>query len=192
MGLEQAGDRRGRDQRHVAGEDEHGLALLDQLPARRGSRRRCRRPRAARPSRRPRAGRRRGRVPGETIAATRPAPASRAARIGQATIARPQTGCSIFGVEERIRVPSPGRHDEDQGGAHLPDRIGAKRAASLGSSFVGVSGARESILADESDRGQRPAGEDQVDADQQADRPVGASWGTWRGRGSRSAGRRRR
>ena len=45
--------------------------------------------------------------PGETIAATRPAPASRAARIGQATIGRPQTGCSIFGGEERMRVPSP-------------------------------------------------------------------------------------
>jgi hypothetical protein len=37
-------------------------------------------------------------MPGETIAATRAAPASRAARIGQATIGRPQTGCSIFGV----------------------------------------------------------------------------------------------
>ena len=46
-------------------------------------------------------------IPGETIAATRPAPASRAARIGQATIARPQTGCSIFGREDRIRVPFP-------------------------------------------------------------------------------------
>ena len=45
--------------------------------------------------------------PGETIAATRPAPASRAARIGQATIGRPQTGCSIFGRLERMRVPSP-------------------------------------------------------------------------------------
>ena len=45
--------------------------------------------------------------PGETIAATRPAPASRAASTGQATIGRPQTGCSIFGSEERMRVPSP-------------------------------------------------------------------------------------
>ena len=45
--------------------------------------------------------------PGETIAAIRPPPASRAARIGQATIGRPQTGWSIFGSEERIRVPSP-------------------------------------------------------------------------------------
>ena len=45
--------------------------------------------------------------PGETIAATSPAPASRAARIGQATIARPQTGCSIFGRLERMRVPAP-------------------------------------------------------------------------------------
>ncbi len=46
---------------------------------------------------------------GETITATHsaPAPASRAARIGQATIGRPQTGCSIFGSEERMRVPSP-------------------------------------------------------------------------------------
>ena len=45
--------------------------------------------------------------PGETIAATSPAPASRAARIGHATRGRPQTAWSIFGVEERIRVPSP-------------------------------------------------------------------------------------
>ena len=30
VGLEQAGDRRGGDQRHVAGEDEDGLGLLDQ------------------------------------------------------------------------------------------------------------------------------------------------------------------
>jgi hypothetical protein len=27
--------------------------------------------------------------------------------IGQATSGRPQTVCSIFGVEERMRVPSP-------------------------------------------------------------------------------------
>jgi hypothetical protein len=46
-------------------------------------------------------------VPGETIATTSPAPASRAARMGQATIGLPQTGCNIFGSEERIRVPSP-------------------------------------------------------------------------------------
>src|SRR5215208_8286720 len=44
---------------------------------------------------------------GETITQTRSAPASRAARTGQATIGRPQTGCSIFGTDERIRVPSP-------------------------------------------------------------------------------------
>ena len=44
---------------------------------------------------------------GETMATTRPTPASRAATIGQATIARPQTGCSIFGRLERMRVPSP-------------------------------------------------------------------------------------
>ena len=44
---------------------------------------------------------------GETITHTRSAPASRAASTGQATIGRPQTGCSIFGIDERIRVPSP-------------------------------------------------------------------------------------
>ena len=52
---------------------------------------------------------------GETIAATRPAPASRAARIGQATIGRPQTGCSIFGSEERMRVPSPAARTRTRG-----------------------------------------------------------------------------
>ena len=45
--------------------------------------------------------------PGETITHTRPAPASRAARTGQAIIGRPHTGCSTFGTDERIRVPSP-------------------------------------------------------------------------------------
>ncbi len=44
---------------------------------------------------------------GETITAIRPAPASRAAAIGQATSARPQTGCSTFGTADFIRVPCP-------------------------------------------------------------------------------------
>src|SRR5262245_10676653 len=44
---------------------------------------------------------------GETITATRSAPASRAASTGQATIGRPQTGCSTLGMLERMRVPSP-------------------------------------------------------------------------------------
>ena len=38
---------------------------------------------------------------------TRSAPASRADRIGQAIIGRPQIGCRTFGTDERIRVPSP-------------------------------------------------------------------------------------
>src|SRR5581483_5505661 len=44
---------------------------------------------------------------GETITATRSAPASRAAITGQAIIGRPQIGCSTFGSDERILVPSP-------------------------------------------------------------------------------------
>ncbi len=44
---------------------------------------------------------------GDAITAIRPAPASRAARIGQATIGRPQTGCRTLGCEDRMRVPSP-------------------------------------------------------------------------------------
>ncbi len=44
---------------------------------------------------------------GETITETLPAPASRAAMTGQAIIGRPQIGCSTFGTDERIRVPSP-------------------------------------------------------------------------------------
>src|SRR5262245_46817000 len=43
----------------------------------------------------------------------------------------------------------------------------------------GVSGgslrAAGEVFAEQRDRGQRPAGEDQVDADQQADRPVGGA-----------------
>src|SRR5688572_21670216 len=45
--------------------------------------------------------------PGETITAVRSPPASRAARIGQVTKGRPQTGCSTLGSSERIRVPAP-------------------------------------------------------------------------------------
>ena len=56
VGSEQAGDRLGRDQRHVAGEDEHRLDSLRSAAAPPGSRRRSRRPRAARPSRPRRAG----------------------------------------------------------------------------------------------------------------------------------------
>jgi hypothetical protein len=44
---------------------------------------------------------------GEVTTATRPAPASRAAMIGQETSARPQIGCRTLGIAERIRVPWP-------------------------------------------------------------------------------------
>ena len=70
--------------------------------------------------------------PGETIAATRPAPASRAARIGQATIGRPQTGCSIFGVEERIRVPWPAAMTRTRGAATARQVIGEGGRRRLG------------------------------------------------------------
>ena len=68
---------------------------------------------------------------GETIAATRPAPASRAARIGQATIGRPQTGCSIFGSERAHAGALAGRHDQDQRRTHpgIVVRTGRARAA---------------------------------------------------------------
>src|SRR5262249_7492681 len=107
--------------------------------------------------------------PGETIAATRPAPASRAAMIGQATIARPQTGCSIFGVEERIRVPSPAAITRTRG--WLTDAIVLRQMR-----LVVASGLLGQIFAEQRNGGQRPAGEDQVDADEEADRPIGAVW----------------
>ena len=44
---------------------------------------------------------------GETITQIRPAPASRAARMGQAIIGRPQTSCRTLGTAECMRVPSP-------------------------------------------------------------------------------------
>ncbi len=44
---------------------------------------------------------------GETITQTRPAPASFAARIGQATMGRPQISCRTFGSADRMRVPWP-------------------------------------------------------------------------------------
>ena len=99
----------------VAGEDDHGLGVADQLD---------RRPQGA-------AGpvglglddgldalgqaRRRDRAAGRRSPRPCPAPAARAARIGQATIGRPQTGCSIFGSEERIRVPSPAARTRTRG-----------------------------------------------------------------------------
>ena len=92
MGLKQPGDRLGGDQRHVAGEHQHGLGFLDQ---------RQRRPHGAA-----------GAVglglddgldlvgqPRDDVWLRRddrhdhrPRAASRAASIGQATISRPQTG----------------------------------------------------------------------------------------------------
>ncbi len=44
---------------------------------------------------------------GETITQMRSAPACRAARMGQATIGRPQISCRTFGTDERMRVPWP-------------------------------------------------------------------------------------
>ena len=152
VGLEQAGDRR---RPRAAARRRRGRARSRpprSAPGRRGSRRRCRRARAARPSRRPRGGPRRGPCPGETIAATRPAPASRAARIGQATIARPQTGCSIFGRRGTHSRALPRRHDENQGGAHwrivlvtgpgapLPEAVAQQIAPAIRRVGAGASG----------------------------------------------------
>jgi hypothetical protein len=44
---------------------------------------------------------------GEVTTTTRSAPASSAARTGQATIGRPQSSWRTLGVAERIRVPWP-------------------------------------------------------------------------------------
>ena len=107
VGVDQARDDLGGDQRVVAGEDEDRLAVADHLE--RGAQRAAGAvglaagPRSRCPSGRPGERSRSG----ETITQTRPAPASRAARIGQATIGRPQTSCRTLGSDERIRVPSP-------------------------------------------------------------------------------------
>ena len=57
---------------------------------------------------------------GETIAQIRPAPASRAARIGQATIGRPQISCMTLGTAERMRVPWPAAMIRAVGAAFTP------------------------------------------------------------------------
>ena len=44
---------------------------------------------------------------GLSTTTTRSAPAARAASSGHRIIGRPQIGCSTFGSDERIRVPSP-------------------------------------------------------------------------------------
>ena len=106
VGVKQRRDDLGVDQRVIAGEDDDrvgiaddvvrgahgaacavGLGLDDRLGAVREAGREV--------------------AIGETITATLPAPASRAASTGQATIGRPHTGCRTFGSDERIRVPSP-------------------------------------------------------------------------------------
>ena len=93
---------------YVAGEDEHRLAVLRSAAAPRGRRRRSRRARAGRPISTPSGSPAEMSLLGRDDCRRRARrPASRAARIGQATIGRPQTGCSIFGSEERMRVPSP-------------------------------------------------------------------------------------
>ena len=122
VGGEQPGDHLGAIQRVVAGEDEHrlavarsrsrggaqraagavGLGLDDRLGAR-----------SAAPAERSRSG--------ETITQTPPAPASRAARIGQATIGRPHTSCRTLGTEERIRVPWPAAMISAVGAAFTPE-----------------------------------------------------------------------
>ena len=56
---------------------------------------------------------------GETITQIRPAPASRAASIGQATIGRPQISCMTLGTAERMRVSLACGHDQGHwGGVH--------------------------------------------------------------------------
>ena len=62
---------------------------------------------------------------GETITTIRPAPASRAARTGQAIMGLPHTGCRTLGIEERMRVPSP---------AAMIRTVGACSAAATGES----------------------------------------------------------
>src|SRR5215475_13734885 len=66
-----------------------------------------------------------------------------------------------------MRVPCPAAITRTRGAATAPQiKAGAARASS--------SGLPRKFLADLGDRDQRPAGEDQVDADEQADRPIGA------------------
>src|SRR5262249_15534743 len=59
---------------------------------------------------------------GETITQILPAPASRAARIGQATIGRPQISCRTLGRSERMRVPWPAAMIRAVG-ASTPERV---------------------------------------------------------------------
>ena len=54
----------------------------------------------------------------------RPAPASRAAWIGQCTSGRPQRGCRTFGRAERIRLPLPAARITTVGAVMAP-RLGA-------------------------------------------------------------------
>ena len=100
-------ERGGRDERHVARQDEHRAGRVDL--ARRPPVRAppvplgCGWTTRVTPS---------GRLPssvlaGESTTTTRSAPASSAAAIGQPTSGRPQSGCSIFGIWERMRVPWP-------------------------------------------------------------------------------------
>ena len=107
VSVDQARDQLGGDQRVIAVHDHDRLRVADEVE---------RRPHRAagsvglrldRRSRCPPGGRRERSRSGETITQTRPAPASRAASTGQAIIGRPQIGCSTFGTDERIRVPSP-------------------------------------------------------------------------------------
>ena len=167
MGVEQRGDRLGRDQRHVAGEDEHRLGLLDQ--------------------RQRRADRAAGAVglglldrldplgePGGDVAAgrddRRDPPGAGLAR-GQdrpGDHRPPADGMQHLrrrGTHPRSRA---GRHDQDQGGCHCPAGYCARAAPAPRLRR------RARLLCRPWRPDQRPAGEDQVDPDQQADRPVGA------------------
>ena len=171
MGLEQAGDHLGRDQRHVAGEDEHGLAArLDQ---------RQRRPdRAAgavglgldhgldvlgqaggdvaprRDDRRDAAGP--GLARGEDRPGDHRPPADGMQHLRQR------------GAHARALAR---RHDQDQRRTH--PRI--VEVGGEGARWHRTAGCAEVFCRGTERRGQGPAGEDQVDADQEADRPVGGA-----------------
>ena len=130
VGGEQARDRLGVEQRGVAGEDEHGLRVADHVD--RGPQGAAGAVGLGLHDRLGAVGQRgpeRSRS-GETITQIRPAPASRAATIGQAIIGRPQTSCRTLGTDECIRVPWPAAMISAVGSVH-PESVYSSRSGTM-------------------------------------------------------------
>ena len=104
MRVDERGEQLGRQERRVAGEDEHLIRRPRPPPAPSAPRRPSR---AGAPARRRRSSSKASAVSGDATTTSGSGPSGSAASTTQSTIRRPRIGWRCFATEERIRVPSP-------------------------------------------------------------------------------------